>query len=124
MVNLDELQQEIATLGDQIKALKASGGDGDAISAAVAALLAAKKLYADNNNGIGFDGQPYEEPLTKAQKKAKAKAEADAAASAASASAAGANGKQVRHLIQEREIEGKVSLVVWTFVAGRTLVFW
>jgi hypothetical protein len=95
MVNLEELQQEIATLGEKIKALKASGDaadNKDAVATAVASLLQAKKTYAENNNGIGYDGQPHEEPLTKAQKKAKVKAEADQLAAAAS------SGKQVRSI--------------------------
>ena len=76
MVELDKLKEEITALGDKIKALKsASAVDNDAVAALVKELLAAKKLYADNNNGIGVDGKPYQEPLTKAQKKAKAKAE-------------------------------------------------
>lgn len=83
-MNLGQLQQEIAALGEKIKSLKESDPtDKDAVAIAVASLLEAKKTYADNNNGIGFDGQPYEEPLTKAQKKAKTKAEADQAASVA-----------------------------------------
>jgi hypothetical protein len=55
--------------------------DKNAVAVAVASLLDAKKVYAEKNNGIGFDGQPYEEPLTKAQKKAKAKADPEAESS-------------------------------------------
>lgn len=104
MVNLEQLQQEIVDLGETIKALKASSDGEDnkaAVAKAVASLLEAKKTYAANNNGIGFDGQPYEEPLTKAQKKAKAKAEAATAAAtadqvaSAAAAADSASGKQV-----------------------------
>lgn len=77
MVDLAKLENEINALGEQIKSLKTSGGDSnkEAIAAAVKDLLAAKKLYAESNNGIGVDGKPFEEPLTKAQQKAKAKAE-------------------------------------------------
>lgn len=79
---LEKLQQEIAALGETVKSLKtADPVDKDAIAAAVASLLEAKKTYAANNDGIGFDGQPYEEPMTKAQKKAKAKADQEAASS-------------------------------------------
>lgn len=78
MVDLDELKEEVTALGEKVKALK-DAGEKDAIGPAVEALLAAKQLYADNNNGIGVDGNPYEPPLTKAQKKAKAKAEKAAA---------------------------------------------
>ena len=82
MTDLAKLKEKVDSLSEQIKTLKAAGGDGnkEAIGAAVASLLAAKKEYADNNNGIGVDGKPYEEPLTKAQKKAKAKAEKAASA--------------------------------------------
>lgn len=95
-VDLVALEQEIAQLGETLKSLKAAAsGDIDkaAIAAAVAALLAAKKQYAENNNGIGVDGLAFAE--TKAQKKKAAKstsAEADPNESAAEAS----NGKQVR----------------------------
>jgi hypothetical protein len=80
-VDLDKLKAEIDAIGEKIKSLKSATGevDKDGIAAAVASLVAAKKTYADNNNGIGVDGKPFEEPLTKAQKKAKAKAEAGAA---------------------------------------------
>ena len=78
-VNLEQLKEEIDALGETIKALKsASEVDKDAVGVAVKDLLDAKKKYADNNNGIGVDGKPYEEPMTKAQKKAKAKAEKEA----------------------------------------------
>ena len=91
MVDLNQLKTDIEALGEKVKELKTSGGGDqkDAIGAAVAEMLAKKKEYADNNNGIGVDGNPYEEPLSKAQKKAKAKAEkqdatpADAAANPA-----------------------------------------
>jgi hypothetical protein len=80
-VDLDKLKAEIDAIGEKIKSLKAATGevDKDGIAAAVASLVAAKKIFADNNNGIGVDGKPFEEPLTKAQKKAKAKAEAGTA---------------------------------------------
>mmetsp|Transcript_26176 Transcript_26176/g.36674 ORF Transcript_26176/g.36674 Transcript_26176/m.36674 type:complete len:883 (+) Transcript_26176:45-2693(+) len=81
-VDLEKLKAEVEALGEKVQSLK-SAGDKDAIPGAVKELLEAKKKYADNNNGIGVDGKPYEEPLTKAQKKAKAKAEKAAAAAAA-----------------------------------------
>jgi hypothetical protein len=60
MVNLDELKEEIQAIGDKIKALKSTTPiDKDAIGEAAASLLTAKQLYADNNNGIGVDGQPF-----------------------------------------------------------------
>ena len=75
MVDLPKLKDDITALGEKVKTLKTSGGEKEAVDAAVKELLAAKKLYADNNNGIGVDGKPYQEQLTKAQKKAKARAE-------------------------------------------------
>ena len=75
-VNLDALKQEVEALADKVKELKAASPvDKDAIGATVQNLLAAKQKYADNNNGIGVDGKPYEPPMSKAEKKAKAKAE-------------------------------------------------
>lgn len=76
-VNLEELKAEIDSIGERVKSLKTVTGevDKDAIAAAVKDLVTAKKKFADNNNGIGVDGKPFEEPMTKAQKKAKAKNE-------------------------------------------------
>lgn len=75
-VDLDKLKAAIEAIGEKIKALKATTGEVDkvAIAAAVNDLVMAKKAFGDNNNGIGVDGKPIEEILTKAQKKAKAKA--------------------------------------------------
>jgi hypothetical protein len=87
-VNLEALAVEIAAMAETVKTLKAEGADGDAVKAAVDALLVVKQTYADNNGGLGVDGKPYEPPLTKAQKKAKAKAEKEAAAASASAASA------------------------------------
>ena len=77
--DLETIKAEIETIGNRIRDLKGSGGSKEEIGAAVEALNAAKKQYADNNNGIGVDGKPYQENLTKAQKKALAKAQKDAA---------------------------------------------
>jgi hypothetical protein len=75
-VDLETLKLEITGLAEKIKSLKAAEEpDKDAIATAVAALLTARRNYAANNDGLGVDGLPYEEPLTKAQKKAKAKTE-------------------------------------------------
>jgi hypothetical protein len=77
MVNLEELKEEINALGSTIKSLKnnASDANKDAVTTAVASLLAAKKLYADSNNGIGVDGLPYVDgATTKKGSKNKAKA--------------------------------------------------
>jgi hypothetical protein len=92
--NLESLKTEIEAIGEKIKTLKTASGDKDEIATAIQDLLNAKKSYADNNNGIGFDGKPYEEPMSKAQKKAKAKAEKDAAAAAGGGGDAAA--KEVR----------------------------
>lgn len=80
-VDLEALKAEITSLGDTIRTLKtASPVDNDAIGAAVGALNEAKKKYADNNNGLGVDGKPYEAPMSKAEKKAKEKATKEKAA--------------------------------------------
>ena len=79
-VDLDALKAEIDTIGGRIRDLKSSGGSKEDIGAAVQGLKAAKQEYADNNNGIGVDGKPFTENLTKAQKKALAKAETEGAA--------------------------------------------
>lgn len=86
----DELKARIAALGESIKSLKSSGEpDKDAISAAVAALLDAKRTFAKNNGGVGVDGKPWEEPMTKSQKKKAEKAKKAAAAAAAVAGGGG-----------------------------------
>lgn len=75
-MDLLALKEEINGIGEKIKTLKSSSPPNkEAIDAAVKDLLAKKTLFAENNNGIGVDGQPFEAPMTKAQKKAKAKAE-------------------------------------------------
>jgi hypothetical protein len=77
MVELEQLKQQIDAEGEKIKTLKTAVGvvDKDAIGAAVKNLLDLKKQYADNNNGIGVDGKPFEAPMSKAEKKAKEKAD-------------------------------------------------
>lgn len=77
---LETLKAEIQSLGDKIRDLKQANADPAEIGNAVKDLNDAKKKYADQNNGIGVDGKPYEAPLSKAEKKAKAKAEKAAAA--------------------------------------------
>lgn len=69
MVELDQLKDDIANLGNRIKELKSSGGDKDAIGKAVQELIQKKQLYADNNDGIGVDGKPFKANMTKAEKK-------------------------------------------------------
>jgi hypothetical protein len=74
-VDLEALKAEITAIGDKIRVLKESGADKVEIGNAVESLNAAKKKYADSNNGIGVDGKPYEPPMSKAEKKKKEKAE-------------------------------------------------
>mmetsp|Transcript_12588 Transcript_12588/g.14656 ORF Transcript_12588/g.14656 Transcript_12588/m.14656 type:complete len:902 (-) Transcript_12588:42-2747(-) len=83
-VNLDELRAQVTNISEKIVNLKkAAPVDKDAIAATVKELLDAKRTFSKNNNGIGVDGKPFEEPMSKAEKKAKAKAEKAAAAAAA-----------------------------------------
>jgi hypothetical protein len=97
-IDLTELASRISSLGENIKLLKSSSEqpDADAISAAVAALLDAKRLYAQNNGGVGVDGKPWEEPLTKSQKK-KLEKEKKAAGAAAEAAAAPGTANEGEH---------------------------
>ena len=88
--NLDDLRGQVTALAEKITELKkATPVDKDAIGSAVKELLDAKRAFAQNNNGIGVDGKPWEEPMTKAQKKAKEKAEKAAKAAAAGGGGAG-----------------------------------
>lgn len=91
-VDLNELNTRITALGESIKQLKSSSEpDKDAIATAVNALLDAKRTYAKNNGGVGVDGKPWEEPMTKSQKK-KAEKEKKAAEAAAKAGGGGGGG--------------------------------
>ena len=75
MSNLEELKAKADTLAQKVIDLKkADPVDKDAIGATVKELLEAKRTYAQNNNGIGVDGKPWEEPLSKAEKKKRDKA--------------------------------------------------
>lgn len=66
---LEKLKAEIDAVGSEIRTLKgASPVDKDAVGVAVAKLMAAKKAYADANNGIGVDGKPFQEPGKKKNK--------------------------------------------------------
>ena len=92
MTDLNALQQEIESIGNQIRDLKASGGGGDALGALITQLNTLKKEYADQNGGLGIDGKPYQPPsLSKAEKK-KLEKEKKAAASAANGGAVTGNG--------------------------------
>lgn len=68
--NLEELRANVEAIAASIVALKkAEPVDKEAIATAVKALLEAKRKFADNNNGIGVDGKPFEEPMSKSDKK-------------------------------------------------------
>lgn len=68
--NLDELRSNVEIIAAKIVNLKqADPVDKDAIGAAVKDLLDAKRKFAESNGGIGVDGKPFEEPLSKADKK-------------------------------------------------------
>lgn len=90
MANLEELRSKVETLAEKITSLKKETPvNKDAIGAAVKELLDAKRTFAENNGGIGVDGKPFEEPLSKAEKKKRAKAEKSVAVKV------DASGKQV-----------------------------
>jgi SMC interacting uncharacterized protein involved in chromosome segregation len=72
---LETLKTQIDSIGDKIKELKGANAEKTEIDNAVKELNEAKKKFADQNNGMGVDGKPYEPPMSKAEKKAKAKAE-------------------------------------------------
>ena len=46
-------------LGNEADASSLSSASSDEVSATVALLVEKKKLYADNNDGIGVDGKPF-----------------------------------------------------------------
>ena len=73
-IDLEALKVTIHNLGESVKELKAANADKKELDDAVQALLTAKQEYAQNNNGIGVDGKLFQEPLSKAEKKAQAKA--------------------------------------------------
>lgn len=75
MSDLEGLSVEISQLGESIKTLKSSNADAAVIKEKVDLLLAAKRSYAEKNNGIGVDGKPFVEKMTKSQKKAAAAAQ-------------------------------------------------
>ena len=103
--DLATLKDKVEALSNQIRDLKASGSDDakDKIPPLVKEMLAAKKAYADGNNGIGVDGKPYEEPLSKSEKKKREKA---AKAAAAAAAAAGGDGGDAGELKADPNSKG------------------
>jgi len=104
-VDLADLASRITALGDSIKTLKSSSEpDKVEISNAVAALMDAKRTYAKNNGGIGIDGNKWEEPMSKSEKK---KAEKAAKAAAAAASAGGTGGDESNHQAPSKKAAAK-----------------
>mmetsp|Transcript_32228 Transcript_32228/g.56094 ORF Transcript_32228/g.56094 Transcript_32228/m.56094 type:complete len:897 (+) Transcript_32228:64-2754(+) len=97
-VDLEELKTRISALAESIVLLKSSSGevDKDAIATAVNALLDAKRTFAKNNGGVGVDGKPWEEPMTKSQKKKADKAKKAAEAAAAAAGGGGGGGDAIK----------------------------
>jgi hypothetical protein len=92
MANLEEMLETVNALAQKVTDLKKTVPvDKDAIGKTVKELLDAKRSYAENNNGIGVDGKPWEEPMSKSEKKKKEKAEKAAKA------AVTVNGKQVSY---------------------------
>ena len=76
-VNLDELRDEINHLSDEIRALKTGlspEAEKSNIEIKVNAMVECKRKFAQHNGGIGFDGKPWEEPLSKSEKKRRDKA--------------------------------------------------
>ncbi len=72
--SLEALKADIGALGEQVKQLKSAPDSyKDVVATAVKQLVDAKKKYAELNNGIGVDGKPFVEQLSKADKKKAAK---------------------------------------------------
>lgn len=111
MVELEKLKLEIEAVGNSIRELKEKGGGKEEIGALVTKLNALKQEYADNNNGLGVDGKPYQKPLSKAEKK-KLEKEKKAAAAAATAKT-----QEVSTFLKDRE-RGTVQNVC-TFLKDR-----
>ena len=92
MASAEELKKAIDSIAEKINELKkASPVNKVAIGAAVKELLDAKRSYSGKNNGIGVDGKPWEEPVSKAEKKKRDKE----MKSAANANVANVNSKPV-----------------------------
>jgi hypothetical protein len=69
-LTLDVWSTKVEACAEQVKTLKTTDGvEKEAVGAAVTALLDAKRSYAKLNKGIGIDGKPFEEPMSKADKK-------------------------------------------------------
>mmetsp|Transcript_16524 Transcript_16524/g.18349 ORF Transcript_16524/g.18349 Transcript_16524/m.18349 type:complete len:923 (+) Transcript_16524:60-2828(+) len=82
--NIESLREKVTKCAETVSNLKKNSPDEkSAIAIAVKEMLAAKKEFADNNDGIGVEGKPYQAPMSKAEKKAKEKAEKTSKAAAA-----------------------------------------
>ena len=69
MVDLDEIKSRVDAAAAKVVELKSAKADVADIKASVGLLLAAKKEYADNNNGIGIDGKPFDDGKKKSKEK-------------------------------------------------------
>jgi len=107
MVDLSAIKSRIDEAAAKVVELKGAKAEVSVIKEAVAALLAAKKEYADNNGGIGADGKPFDDGKKKKKEKkapvedqtpneenAKKKAEKKAAKAAAKKAHKEAGGKE------------------------------
>ena len=93
MASLEDLKAKVESLAEKITTLKKeTPPNKEQIGSTVTELLNAKREYAKANNGIGVDGKPFEEPMSKAEKKKLEKAKKKAAAEAGAAAAAGGGG--------------------------------
>ena len=73
---LEDISTQITNLAEQIRTIKQSSTpDKEALKSHITQLQTLKKDYASLNNGIGIDGLPFVEPLSKAEKKKKEKEE-------------------------------------------------
>ena len=116
--NLKDLKRLIDHLAKNVKSLKSSlllsssPPHMDTISEGVLALLEARRAYATSNGGIGAKGRPWEEPMSKSEKKRlekkakKAKAAAAAVAGAGAGAASGGAGGDANANNQQPWVSG------------------
>jgi len=69
MADLAEIKSRVDAAAAKVVELKGAKADVAAIKEVVASMLAAKKEYAENNNGIGVDGKPFDDGKKKKKKK-------------------------------------------------------
>ena len=71
---LEDISTQITNLAEQIRTIKQSSTpDKEALKSHITQLQTLKKDYASLNNGIGIDGLPFVEPLSKSEKNKKEK---------------------------------------------------